>query len=123
MKITTSFLHLEHTEALDEKILETTAKLQKFFKDKGSAKWSCYVKNGQHFAELFYYAPQCEYHAKAVSDNMYYSIDLALEKIEKQVTKKKDKYNKIHRDHSEMIILDPESAWTDYESLDEEDVA
>lgn len=124
MKITTSFLHLEHTPALDEKIHETSEKLAKFFKDKGTVKWSCYVKNGQHFAEIFYHAPQCEYHAKAVSENMYYSIDLALEKIEKQASKKKNKYNKIHRDHAEMVILDPEAAWGDYAGyFDEEDVA
>lgn len=121
MKITTSFLHLEHTNALDEKINESSAKLGKFFKDKGTLKWSCYVKNGQHYAEVYFHAPHCEYHAKAFSENLYHSIDLAVEKIEKQVHKKKDKYNKLHREHSEMIILDPELAWTDY--ADDEDVA
>jgi putative sigma-54 modulation protein len=119
MKITTAFLHLEHTAALDEKIQECSTKMEKFFKDKGQIKWSCYVKNGQHVAEIYYHAPHCEYHAKAISDNLYHSIDMAVEKIEKQAFKKKDKYNKLHRTHSEMIILDPESAWTDYEDDDE----
>ncbi len=121
MKITTSFLHLEHTAALDAKIKEASAKLEKFFQDKGTMKWSCYVKNGQHFAELYYHAPHCEYHAKACSDNLYHSIDMAVEKIEKQVFKKKDKYNKIHRKQSDVVILDPDSAWTDYN--EDEDVA
>jgi putative sigma-54 modulation protein len=121
MKITTSFLHLEHTAALDEKIQESSMKLEKFFKAKGSVKWSCYVKNGQHFAEIFYHAPHCEYHAKAFSDNLYHSIDMAMEKIEKQAYKKKDKYNKIHREHVDMIMVDPDMAWMDY--IDDEDVA
>lgn len=121
MKITTSFLHLEHTAALDEKIQEASHKLEKHFKDKGTIKWSCYVKNGVHFAEIYYHAPHCEYHAKASSDIMYHSIDLAVDKIEKQAFKKKDKFNKIHREHAEMIILDPESAWQDH--ADDEDVA
>jgi putative sigma-54 modulation protein len=120
MKITTSFLHLEHTPALDQKITESSEKLSKFFKSKGTIKWSCYVKNGEHFAEIYYHAPHCEYHATAWSDNLYHSIDLAVEKIEKQAFKKKEKYNKIHREKTEMIILDPMSAWTDYE---DEDVA
>ncbi len=120
MKITTSFLHLEHTPALDLKIKESSEKLEKFFQSKGTLKWSCYVKNGEHFAEIYYHAPSCEYHAKAWSENLYRSIDMAVEKIEKQAFKKKDKYNKIHRDKSEMIIVDPEMAWTDYE---DEDVA
>ena len=121
MKITTSFLHLEHTEALDEKIQESSAKLEKFFKAEGSIKWSCYVNNGQHFAEIQFRAPHCEYHAKAFSDNMYYSIDLAVEKIQKQAFKKKDKFNKIHRDHAELIILDTDSAWQEHS--DDEDAA
>ena len=121
MKITTSFLHLEHTAALDEKIQESSAKLEKFFKDKGTIKWSCSGKNGMHFAEIYYHAPQCEYHAKASSDNLYHSIDLAVDKIEKQVFKKKDKFNKIHREYVDMVILDPESAWQEF--ADDEDVA
>lgn len=121
MKITTSFLHLEHTAALDEKVQEASMKLEKFFKDKGTIKWSCYVKNGQHFAEIYYHAPHCEYHAKAVSENMYHTIDMAVEKIEKQAFKKKDKFNKLHRENLDMIILDPDSAWQDH--ADDEDVA
>ena len=121
MKITTSFLHLEHTAALDEKIHEASAKMEKFFKDKGTIKWSCYVKNGQHFAEIYYHVPQGEYHAKAFSENMYHTIDLAVEKIQKQAYKKKDKFNKLHREHVDMISLDPDSAWQEYE--DDEDVA
>lgn len=120
MKITTSFLHLEHTSALDEKIQEASLRLEKFFKDKGRIKWACSAKRGQHLAEVYYHAPHCEYHAKAVSENLYHSIDMAVEKIEKQAFKKKNKSNKIHREHSEIIILDPEKAWTDYE---DEDVA
>ncbi len=120
MKITTSFLHLEHTPALDEKIKETSEKLAKFFNDKGTIKWSCYVKNGEHFAEIYYHAPHCEYHAKAWSDNLYHSIDMAVDKIEKQAFKKKDKYNKIHRDEAYIIILEPGDAWMDH---DDEDVA
>jgi putative sigma-54 modulation protein len=120
MKITTSFLHLEHTPALDQKIAETTEKLTKFFKDKGTIKWSCYVKNGEHFAEIYYHAPHCEYHSTAWSPNLYHSIDMAVDKIEKQAFKKKDKYNKIHRDKAEMIILEPADAWMDQ---DDEDVA
>lgn len=121
MKITTSFLHLEHTPALDEKIKKESERLEKFFKSQGAMKWSCYVKNGVHYAEIYYHAPNCEYHAKASSDNLYHSIDMAVEKIEKQVMKRKEKYNKVHRERTQMIILDPLAAWTDYD--DEDDVA
>jgi len=121
MKITVTFLHLEHTPALDERIKEKSQKLKKYFQDKGTMKWSCYVKNGEQYAEIYYHAPGCEYHAKAWSDNLYHSIDLAIEKIEKQVYKKKEKFNKMHRDHETIEIHDPESVWMEYK--DEEEVA
>jgi putative sigma-54 modulation protein len=119
MKITISFLHLEHTPALDQKIREKSEKLSKFFKDKGTMKWSCFVKNGQHYAEVSYHASHFEYHATAHSEDMYHTIDLVVDKVEKQIYKNKEKYNKLHKQNSELIILDPDSAWTDHE----EDVA
>lgn len=97
MKISSSFLHFEHTPALDEKINDASAKIARYFEDKGSVKWFCYVHNNVHFAEINYVAPHSEYHAKASSDNMYESIDLALMKIKKQAFKRKDKFNKLHR--------------------------
>lgn len=120
MKITTSFLHLEHTPALDAKIFEASEKFEKFFHGQGTLKWSCYVKNGQHFAEVYFHAPNFEFHAKASSDNMYHSIDLAVEKIEKQMFKMKQKFNKMHRKSFDMVILDPEMAWTDMPENDED---
>lgn len=115
MKITISFLHLEHTPALDEKIREKSAKLAKYFKDKGTMKWSCFVKNGQHYAEVNYHASHYDYHATAHADDMYHTLDLVIEKIEKQIYKDKEKYNKMHKQNPEIIILDPNLAWTDYE--------
>lgn len=117
MKITISFLHLEHTQALDERIREKSLKLAKYFNDKGTMKWNCYVKNGVHYAEVTYHAQSFEYHAKGHSDSLYKTIDIVLEKIEKQVIKKKEKFNKIHRDQDELVVLDPEAAWTDRDDV------
>lgn len=97
MKVSSSFLHFEHTLALDKKIKEASAKMSKFFNNEGTMKWSCYLKNGEHFAEIHYFAPHREYHATGGSDSMYESIDMALNKIEKQAFKQKDKFNKLHR--------------------------
>ena len=105
MKVSSSFLHFEHTPTLDEKIKEASAKMAKFFDDKGTLKWSCYIKNGVHFAEANYLVAHFDYHAKAFSDNMYESIDQALSKIEKQAFKQKDKFNKIHRGKLKLVEL------------------
>jgi putative sigma-54 modulation protein len=41
MKVSSSFLHFEHTPALDEKIADASSKMSKFFNDNGTIKWSC----------------------------------------------------------------------------------
>ena len=103
MKISSSFLHFEHTPALDEKIKEASTKILKFVDDEGTMKWSCYVTNNDHCAEVNYFAPHCEYHAKSTSDNMYESIDAVLSKIEKQALKQKDKLSKLYRTKLRLI--------------------
>lgn len=105
MKISSSFLHFEHTPALDLKIKEVSEKMSKFFGNKGTMKWACYVKNNKHFAEVNYFAPCVEYHARACSNNMYVSIDKAFERIEKQAYRKKDRFNKIHRGNIRLMGL------------------
>ncbi len=122
MKVTVSFLHLEHTDSLDQKIHEKSQKLKKYFgsyagESKCLVKWNCFVKNGDHIAEVSFFAQGFKFFASANSDSMYKTLDLVIDKLEKQITKQKDKYNKIHKDHKEAIILDPEMAWTDRDDV------
>jgi putative sigma-54 modulation protein len=105
MEVSSSFLHFEHTPALDLKIVEASAKMSKFFHDTGNLKWSCYVKNNEHCAEVNYLVPHYEYHGKGVSDNMYESIDIAIAKIEKQALKQKERFNKLHLSKKSMIAI------------------
>ena len=113
MKCTISFKHLEHTESLDQRIHEKTEQFCKYFNDMAEAKWICYVKDGNHYAEVTVQGPKFKYHAKATADSLYKCIDLALGKVEKQLHKKKDQWK--HKLHSQMkdkiVILDPEQAW------------
>ena len=102
MKISSSFLHLEHTPALDEKIQEASGKLSKYFEDQGSVKWFCYVKNNEHVVEVNVLSHHTDYHAHASSANMYDSINQAIAKIKKQALKQKGKYNKLHRGKLEI---------------------
>lgn len=97
MKVLSSFLHFEHTPSLDEKIKDVSLKIAKILNNLGTIKWSCYVKNGEHYSNVNYFSAHNEYHAEACSDNMYESIDLVVSKIEKQVLKRKDRLNKMHR--------------------------
>lgn len=102
MKISSSFLHLEHSPALDLRVQEASEKIAKFFEDDVSLKWFCYVKNNEHVAEINVHSHSNDYHAKASSENLYDSINQALAKIKKQAQKQKGKYNKLHRGKAEF---------------------
>lgn len=116
MKVTITFLHLDHTESLDERIKEKSEKVGKYFKGRSHIKWTCFVKNGQHFAEVTVHGPRSTYHATAKSESLYKSLDRVVDKIEKQVAKQKEKTkNRIHRKQDQVVIMDPMEAWGDYE--------
>lgn len=116
MKITISFKQLDHTPSLDDMIRKKSEKIAKYLNGKTELKWTCFVKNQVHFAEITLLGPDVYYNATASSDNLYKSLDLAVEKIEKQISKKKDKLkNKIHRRRDSLQCLEPENAWTDYD--------
>ena len=105
MKIVSSFKHLEHTPALDQKIESKSKKLKKFFEGNFEVQWTCYVRDdGAHCAEIKCLGPSFEYHAAAHSESLYKSLDLAINKVEKQVSKKKDKWkNRISHKHQPSV--------------------
>ena len=105
MKIISTFKNLEHTEALDEKIQKKSEKLKKYFEGNFEVYWTCYVRDdGAHCADVKLLGPSFEYHASAHSDTLYKTLDLALNKIETQVHKKKDKWkNRISQKHSPSV--------------------
>lgn len=121
MKVTISFKNIEHTDSLDNRIQEKSEKLTKYFQGNTNVKWICSAKDGVHISELNLSGPHFEYHAKAQSDNLYKTLDMAVSKIEKQIIRKKEKLkNKMHRKRSELVILDPELAWSEYVEQSEE---
>jgi putative sigma-54 modulation protein len=113
MKITVTFKGLEHTPSLDERIREKSKKLDKYLDGNTNMKWFCYVEDQQQIAEITLLGPKFEFHARAHSDSLYKSLDLAVDKVEKQMKKQKDKWkNHIHNQQEEMEIMDPEQAWS-----------
>lgn len=127
MKVTISFLHLEHTPALDERIEEKSERLQKYLGKNSHVKWSCYIKNNLHYAELDLTGKGQDFHAAAHSDNLYKTLDIVVEKLEKQLKKRKDKLkNKLHRKSHLVLVQANErdvavNSDTDNTYYDEED--
>lgn len=117
MKVTITFRHLEHTPSLDQRIQEKSEKLAKYLGGKSHIKWNCSVKDGIHYAEIDMTGPNFSYHAAGHSENLYKSFDIVVDKIERQVQKRKDKLTskKSKMAHKDLTILEPENAWTDYD--------
>lgn len=97
MKLKISFKHLEHTPALDERIREKSEKFEKYFQGSTNVQWFCWVHNNEHWAEIKVNGPKFTFFAKASADNMYKSLDLVVEKMERQIDKQKEQMrNKLH---------------------------
>tara|TARA_B100001971_G_scaffold215195_1_gene260193 strand:+ start:19259 stop:19654 length:396 start_codon:yes stop_codon:yes gene_type:complete len=116
MKIVSSFKHLEHTPSLDEKIQQKSKKLEKYFEGNVELQWTCYVgEAGKHWAEIKILGPSFEYHAKASSDKLYKSLDLVIQKVQKQVGKQKDKWrNHTSRKHK-LSVKDQQIAESEWD--------
>ncbi len=97
MKLKISFKHLDHTPALDQRIKEKSEKFDKYFTGNVNVHWTCWVHNEEHLAEIKIHGPKFDFFAKASADNMYKALDFVVDKMERQLEKKKDmKRNKIH---------------------------
>ncbi len=126
MKLKISFKHLEHTPALDERIKEKSEKFEKYFQGNTTVQWFCWVENDKHWAEIKVHGPKVEFFAKATSDNLYKSLDLVVDKMERQFEKQKELMrNKMHSHpletpkyrQIEESIKDEEDSY--YKQLDE----
>ncbi len=98
MKVNISFRHMDSSPAVEEKINEKCARLNKFFSGEISIDWICSVEKDNHVSEVNAKVAHHNFHAHAVMDNMYKTIDDAVEKLERQMEKEDSKQKeKIHR--------------------------
>jgi putative sigma-54 modulation protein len=122
MKLTISFKHLDHTPALDERIREKSEKLLKYFQGNTNVHWVCWIKGDQHFAELKVHGPKFDFFAKAHTDNMYKTLDIVVEKMERQMEKQKDMMrDKLHNDpyHTPKYLQREQQLKDEYEATED----
>jgi putative sigma-54 modulation protein len=115
MRINIVMKNLKNSEALEEKINEKCQKIERLFKKGISVNWTSYLQEGIHYTQVDVNGPGLNLHASAKADNLYKTFDMALDKLERQVEKKRKKIKeKLHK-KAHLVILDPEQAWTDYD--------
>jgi putative sigma-54 modulation protein len=85
MNITITFRHMEGTEAVKRHTQEKLAKLQKFLRTAMTVQATLSVEGLEHVADVNIASGSAHFHAKERSEDMYASIDMVLDKLERQI--------------------------------------
>lgn len=85
MNIAITFRQMNPTEAVKAYAQDKIGKLQKFLRQpmKGQVTLSC--QNRVHSAEVDLHAGSARFHAHESSEDMYATIDMVIEKLERQI--------------------------------------
>jgi putative sigma-54 modulation protein len=85
MNITITFRHMVGTDAVKQYAYEKVAKLQKFLRQAMTAQVTLAVEGLDHLAEVAIASGSGRYHATDRSEDMYASIDMVHDKLERQI--------------------------------------
>jgi putative sigma-54 modulation protein len=97
MELQMSFRHMESTPSIKAVCEEKSEKLKKLFDGKIHVTWTFSVEKLDQIAHVHVLGSHMDYFGEAKSDDLYHSIDLALDKVERQIRKKKEILtNKLH---------------------------
>ena len=96
MKINITGHHLNVTDGLTDHIGKKLKKIKAHSHDILEIKILLSVDNITHNAEGNIYLPKTDLHAKCSSNDMYKSIDLLVDKLNKQIIKHNDKLKDHH---------------------------
>ncbi len=118
MKVSMSFKNVKHSSEVQQHIERKTERLAKYYDGNLNVKWLCSFKEGKYWVEAYITGPKFSFHASSRYENMYKSFDLTLDKLERQIWRKKDKVKSRRSKHSEVSHLDPEHAWLEYDEHD-----
>lgn len=85
MNITITFRHMEGTDAAKRFAQEKVSKLQKFLRQAMTAQVTLSVEGLEHVAEVSIQSGSAHFHASERSQDMYASIDMVIDKLERQI--------------------------------------
>ena len=100
MEVAVTFRHLEATDALRNYAREKVAKIKKYVNKPTDASVILSLEKHRHMAEITINVNRTTINAREVTEDMYAAIDLAMDKVERQVKKYKDKIKNHKPDHA-----------------------
>src|SRR4051812_4511037 len=95
MNLNISFKHMDSSENLKVFIQEKSESLKKYFDGRISVTWNLSMEKQNRVAHCHLVGNNMDYFGEALTEDFKASIDMALDKIEKQVRKHKE----IVKDH------------------------
>ena len=100
MKITVTFRHMDTTEALKQYAMEKIEKVQRYFDKPILAHVVMSVEKINHIADVTITTKGATINVTEATNDMYASIDMVVDKIERKLKKHKDKV----KDHKHKPI-------------------
>lgn len=97
MEINVTFRHAESSKVLKDHIEDKIQRLSKYFIKPTNAHITLNVEGTRHVAEIIFSENHGLFNARALSHDMYLSVDRALAKIERQIKKYKEKIKGHHK--------------------------
>jgi len=91
MRISVTFRHTEPTQALKEYAQTKVGKIKKYLDEPVEADVTLKVEKFRHIAEVLVRADGTTFNGGESSEDMYSSIDLVVDKMERQIKKHKTK--------------------------------
>ncbi len=113
MRITVTFRHMESSEPLKQYAEEKTRRIEKYLDEPIEVHWVLFVEKIRHIAEATVVAKNISINAREETQDMYSAIDLAMDKLEKQVRRHKEKIK--NRKHTESVKVGYMPATTEVE--------
>ena len=95
MTLNISFKHMDASDALKAYTKEKTDKLEKYFRGRIAVTWNFTIEKQNRVAHCHLVGNNMDYFGEAATEDFYASVDMAVEKIEKQLRKHKE----IVKDH------------------------
>ena len=108
MNIAITFRQMESTDAVKGYAHDKVGRLQKFLRSpmSGQVKLSC--QSRQHSAEVDLHSGGSHYHAHETSEDMYATIDVVVDKLERQIRGNKSSQKGKERASERLITADAE---------------
>lgn len=115
--ISVTFRHLEATNSLREYVIEKLSRAKKHFGDQNEVNVVLSSEKHRFTAEIILKAGKLTANAREETDDMYSAIDLAVDKVDRQMKKHKEKLKR-HK-----VNTKPQKATSRYEPLPSNGIA